>query len=273
MSVTPLFIIFDGPPSHESGRFVEVETKEGRTVHAAEWDEREDGLWSLGPLFSLADVERIQKASDIFEENSETCVEEHEGRLKAEKERDQVQSQLVDQTRLNAMREKAEKELERVANDLEEEFRRSNGIADERDKAYHELEAFRAALDPIRDWYEEGCDSMLEVAVAAIEDLQSDRAEVLKLRREQLEAMTKLSARIKVQEQILVEMEKVQTMVSGLVEKVTKYEEVLEQIKDDRPPRAFLTFGSDNKERDKMHYKLKWEDLKKTARKVLEEMK
>lgn len=43
----PLHVIFDGPPSHESGRFVEVETPEGRSVGVGDWVERPDGLWAL----------------------------------------------------------------------------------------------------------------------------------------------------------------------------------------------------------------------------------
>ena len=42
-----LHIIFDGPPSHESGRFVEVEDAEGRSIRAGNWHERPDGLWAL----------------------------------------------------------------------------------------------------------------------------------------------------------------------------------------------------------------------------------
>ena len=43
-------ILFDGPPSHESGRFVEVETDDGKGISAGEWGkwiERPDGLWAL----------------------------------------------------------------------------------------------------------------------------------------------------------------------------------------------------------------------------------
>ncbi len=40
-------IVFDGPPGHEAGRFVEVETVEGNGVDAGEWHERADGLWEL----------------------------------------------------------------------------------------------------------------------------------------------------------------------------------------------------------------------------------
>ena len=40
-------IIFDGPPSHESGRFVEVETDEGRSIKIGKWIEAPTGYWSL----------------------------------------------------------------------------------------------------------------------------------------------------------------------------------------------------------------------------------
>lgn len=40
-------VVFDGPPSHESGRFVEVENAQGRGIRAGEWQERKDGLWAL----------------------------------------------------------------------------------------------------------------------------------------------------------------------------------------------------------------------------------
>jgi hypothetical protein len=40
-------IVFDGPPAHESGRFVEVEDTEGQGLDAGEWHERDDGLWEL----------------------------------------------------------------------------------------------------------------------------------------------------------------------------------------------------------------------------------
>ena len=42
-----LHIVFDGPPSHDGGRFVEVETPDGKSVRAGEWHERADGLWEL----------------------------------------------------------------------------------------------------------------------------------------------------------------------------------------------------------------------------------
>jgi len=43
----PINIIFDGPPNPNAGRFVEVETDDGKSITAGEWREREDGLWAL----------------------------------------------------------------------------------------------------------------------------------------------------------------------------------------------------------------------------------
>jgi hypothetical protein len=40
-------IVFDGPPSHESGRFVEVEDAQGVSISVGGWVQREDGYWAL----------------------------------------------------------------------------------------------------------------------------------------------------------------------------------------------------------------------------------
>jgi len=40
-------IVFDGPPSHESGRFVEVENEKRESINFGEWVERDDGYWVL----------------------------------------------------------------------------------------------------------------------------------------------------------------------------------------------------------------------------------
>jgi len=42
-----LDIVFDGPPSHESGRFVEVENPDGASVNVGKWIDRKNGLWAL----------------------------------------------------------------------------------------------------------------------------------------------------------------------------------------------------------------------------------
>ena len=49
MTIMPkaINILFDGPPSNKSGRFVEVETDDGKSINAGEWNEREDGMWAL----------------------------------------------------------------------------------------------------------------------------------------------------------------------------------------------------------------------------------
>ena len=40
-------IILDAAPDHESGRFVEVEDDDGRSISIGEWTERDDGYWGL----------------------------------------------------------------------------------------------------------------------------------------------------------------------------------------------------------------------------------
>ena len=40
-------IVFDGPPSRESGRFIEVENMSGASVGIGEWVDRGNGYWAL----------------------------------------------------------------------------------------------------------------------------------------------------------------------------------------------------------------------------------
>jgi hypothetical protein len=40
-------VVFDGPPDHNAGRFVEVEDQHGYSVRAGEWVKRPDGYWAL----------------------------------------------------------------------------------------------------------------------------------------------------------------------------------------------------------------------------------
>src|ERR1700730_12428552 len=40
-------IFFDGPPSPEGARFVEVEDSRGRSINFGEWVRRPDGYWPL----------------------------------------------------------------------------------------------------------------------------------------------------------------------------------------------------------------------------------
>ena len=63
--------VCDGPPSHESGRFVEVEDPSGASIKAGEWINRGGGLWALrvrrpapAPADLVALVERAKYCSD-----------------------------------------------------------------------------------------------------------------------------------------------------------------------------------------------------------------
>ena len=40
-------VLFDGPPSHEAPRFIEVESPPGTSVSFGEWVARGNGLWAL----------------------------------------------------------------------------------------------------------------------------------------------------------------------------------------------------------------------------------
>lgn len=40
-------VLFDGPPGPEAGRFVEVETLDGKSVNVGRWIDRGDGYWAL----------------------------------------------------------------------------------------------------------------------------------------------------------------------------------------------------------------------------------
>lgn len=45
--VVPVDIVFDGPPGHKAGRFVEVETVDGKSLGVGEWIDRGHGFWAL----------------------------------------------------------------------------------------------------------------------------------------------------------------------------------------------------------------------------------
>lgn len=44
----PVRIVFDGPPSHEAPRFVEVEDADGAGQRVGEWKPYKEGFWTLG---------------------------------------------------------------------------------------------------------------------------------------------------------------------------------------------------------------------------------
>ena len=64
-----LHIVFDGPPAHESGRFVEVEDANGKSVNTINgWEQRSDGLWQL--VLTDADLRQsvIEQGSDYSQQ-------------------------------------------------------------------------------------------------------------------------------------------------------------------------------------------------------------
>lgn len=65
-----LFVVFDGPPSHESGRFVEVEDDNGRGRGGPEWSRR-GAYWFLGPFVLHADAEALAaRVAELEAENA-----------------------------------------------------------------------------------------------------------------------------------------------------------------------------------------------------------
>ena len=46
-TVRTIDVVFDGPPSHESGRFIEVEDSDGHSIKVGEWIHRADDYWAL----------------------------------------------------------------------------------------------------------------------------------------------------------------------------------------------------------------------------------
>ena len=66
-SMEKVYVIFDGPPGHNPGRFVEVEDTKGRSVSLSgvEWKQR-GRYWMLGPFVAAPEeskhVERKERA-------------------------------------------------------------------------------------------------------------------------------------------------------------------------------------------------------------------
>ena len=57
MTPNHIDIVFDGPPSHKSGRFVEVENAVGKSISFGTWVHRTDGCWALRIYaFTVADI-------------------------------------------------------------------------------------------------------------------------------------------------------------------------------------------------------------------------
>ena len=67
----PLYVIFDGPPGPQSGRFVELEAADGQSVvSGARWEQHGDSgaYWRLGPFFEAAEIALLREALEAGRE-------------------------------------------------------------------------------------------------------------------------------------------------------------------------------------------------------------
>lgn len=60
--LTEIDIVFDGPPSHEAGRFVEVErTADQHSMNVGEWVQRDDEYWVLRLRIPTEDIKACEE--------------------------------------------------------------------------------------------------------------------------------------------------------------------------------------------------------------------
>lgn len=65
-------IVFDGPPGHTAGRFVEVENENGASIHFGEWVKRDDGYWVLRIPNSAALLKENERLHDLHLERTKS---------------------------------------------------------------------------------------------------------------------------------------------------------------------------------------------------------
>lgn len=71
---TAINIIFDGPPEHKPGRFVEVENDLGESIKVGEWIERPDGFWALRITELPGETLKPEtKGMDLPQKTCESC--------------------------------------------------------------------------------------------------------------------------------------------------------------------------------------------------------
>ncbi|HWV46221.1 MAG TPA: hypothetical protein VN039_09420 [Nitrospira sp.] len=63
-------IVFDGPPSHEAGRFIEVNDSHGKSIDIGTWVSRGDGSWEL----RIA-VDKLKDDNDMTIDTSREAVQ------------------------------------------------------------------------------------------------------------------------------------------------------------------------------------------------------
>jgi len=67
-------IVFDGPPSHEGARFIEVEDSRGNSICFAQWVQREDGYWALRLTPDKYDLPHYHAAGTMAGLHIDTCA-------------------------------------------------------------------------------------------------------------------------------------------------------------------------------------------------------
>jgi hypothetical protein len=67
-------IVFDGPPSHEGGRFVEVEDDRGHSICCGQWIERPDGYWALRLHPDKSDLPHRHIAGTMVGKDIDECA-------------------------------------------------------------------------------------------------------------------------------------------------------------------------------------------------------
>lgn len=57
-----IYVIFDGPPGPEAGRFVEVEDEYGQSIRVGRWFKRGDDFWALEIEIGQAEAVELKGA-------------------------------------------------------------------------------------------------------------------------------------------------------------------------------------------------------------------
>lgn len=61
-------VIFDGLLNHESGRFIECEDEDGKSINAGEWKMLPDGLWELRITIDEAQLAALREENERLEQ-------------------------------------------------------------------------------------------------------------------------------------------------------------------------------------------------------------
>lgn len=97
----PLYIVFDGPSGHESGRFVEVENADGEGRSVGEWEQHGERSWRLGPVFSEAAIVALSNYKRLAESLGPLLTMELEAVTRLETENAKLKVQLQRNSKIN----------------------------------------------------------------------------------------------------------------------------------------------------------------------------